>query len=85
MTRYAFGMSTAADRKRARAGWTGCVFRGPGALDARDRDARREAAEMDPLDRLALVWELSLEQYGGADDATMEPRLPRSAYLVVRR
>lgn len=61
------------------------MFRGPGANDAIAEDARREWAAMSPVDRLALTWELSLEQYGAADDATMEPRLPRSAYRVERR
>lgn len=78
-------MTNAADRKRARAAWTGRLFRGPRALDELESDALRDWAAMDPLDRLALTWELSLAQYGGADGTTVEPRLPRSAYRVERR
>jgi hypothetical protein len=40
---------------------------------------------MDPRDRLALAWQLSLEQFGGLDDSAVESRLPRSAYRVERR
>lgn len=83
--RYGEVMSDAAERKRARAAWSGRMFRGPGALEALDEDARRERAAMRPLDRLSLTWELSLEQYGAGDGTTVEPRLPRSAYRVERR
>lgn len=78
-------VSEATQRKRARAGWTGRVFRGPNALRDLDDDLRREHAAMVPEDRLALTWALSLEQYGGSDGTTMEPRLPRLAYRVERR
>jgi len=50
-----------------------------------EEDSILEWASMAPLDRMALVWELSLEQYGVADEASMEPRLPRSHYRLERR
>lgn len=84
--RYTSSMSDAAERKRRRAAdWSSQVFRGPGTLDALDADAETEWAKLTPAQRLALTWSLSLEQYGGADGTTMEPRLPRSAYRVERR
>ena len=49
------------------------------------RDDLLEWAAMEPRARLALTWELSLEQFGGADEGAVEPRLPRSAYRVERR
>jgi hypothetical protein len=48
-------------------------------------DALAEWAALEPTARLALSWQLSLEQYGGADVDPVEPRLPRSAYRVERR
>lgn len=54
-------------------------------LDALERDALDEWAAMGPLERLALAWELSLDQHGGLDESAVEPRLPRSAYRVERR
>lgn len=84
-SRYSSFMGDAEERKRARAAWTGQVFRGPGSLGALEAEALSAWAAMAPLDRLALTWELSLEQYGGSDGTTMEPRLPRSAYRLERR
>lgn len=84
--RYSLEVSNAAERKRRRmSAWTSEVFRGPGALAALEEDALEEWRAMDPLARLALAWQLSLEQYGGADVDAMEPRLPRSRYRVERR
>lgn len=77
-------MSDAAERRRMRAGWSSRVFRGDVHRPLED-DADAEWAALSPTDRLALVWELSLEQYGGPDDSKVEPRLPRSAYRVERR
>jgi hypothetical protein len=76
-------MSSADERKRARADWKVEVFRGPDALGDLERDARREWEAMAPVDRLALTWELSLAAHGLS--ASDEPRLPRSAYRVERR
>ncbi|MCA9591612.1 MAG: hypothetical protein KC657_40225 [Myxococcales bacterium] len=79
-------MSEAAERRRRRQlAWSSKVFRGPRADDAMELDALEEWAAMAPRERLALAWELSLDQYGGADDGAVEPRLPRSAYRVERR
>ena len=76
----------AAERRRKRlATWESRTFRGPHALAELERDALEEWAAMDPRERLALTWELSLDQYGGLDDNAVEPRLPRSAYRVERR
>lgn len=75
----------AAARKRARAlTWTSRLVRGPNANDELAREAQAEWLALPASEKLALVWELSLEQYGGGD-GEMEPRLPRSAYRVERR
>ena len=75
----------ASERKRRReATWSSHVFRGSDALDDMERDAFEEWQRLSPLDRLALTWSLSVEQYGGADEP-VERRLPRSAYRVERR
>jgi hypothetical protein len=61
------------------------MFRGPYAAKEMEADALAEWAAMDPCERLALTWQLSLEQYGGVDERAVEPRLPRSAYSLERR
>ena len=79
---------SADDRRRARAGWSSRVFRAGtalGALEALENDALDEWAALSPTERLALAWELSLAEYGGDHAASVEPRLPRSAYRVERR
>ena len=58
------------------------MVRGQDVHEELEEEALREWSAMTPIDRLALTWELSLEDYGVADDTTMEPRLPRSAYRV---
>lgn len=74
----------AGERRRKReATWSSRVFRGIDALDEMNRDAFAEWQRMSPLDRLALTWSLSVEQYGDADEP-VERRLPRSAYRVER-
>lgn len=79
-------MSDAAERRRRReATWTSRVFREGDVHEAMERDAEAEWSSMSPIERLALTWELSLEQYGGTDGDSVEPRLPRSAYRVERR
>ena len=79
-------MSDAAERRRKRGvEWHARVFRGDDVHAEMEQDALDEWAAMTPVDRLALVWELSLAQYGGADAQSMEPRLPRSAYRIERR
>lgn len=84
--RYLDPMSEAAARRvRRQREWTSAVFRGPRTLEAIELDALAEWAAMDPRERLALTWRLSLEQFGGGDDSAVEPRLPRSAYRVERR
>jgi len=84
--RYQWSMGEAAERRRRRAvAWTSKVFRAPHMLDAIEQDALDEWAAMQPVERLALAWELSLDQYGGVDDGAVEPRLPRSAYRIERR
>jgi hypothetical protein len=65
--------------------WTSKVYRGPDVHGEMERDDLDEWAAMDPIDRLALTWALSLEQFGGADDGSLLSRLPRSAYRVERR
>jgi hypothetical protein len=79
-------MSEAAERRRGRQrAWTSKTFRGPRAAEAMELDALDEWMVMDARERLALTWQLSLDQYGGVDDSAVEPRLPRSAYRVERR
>ena len=79
-------MSTPAERRaQRRRTWTAQLYTGPDALAAMERDDLAEWAAMSPVDRLALTWQLSLEQYGGDDVDALEPRLPRSAYRVERR
>ena len=79
-------MTDAAARRRHRErSWSAKLFQGPGTLEAMERDALDEWASLEPVYRLALTWELSLAQYGGAHADAMEPRLPRSAYRVERR
>ena len=84
--RYHRFMGEAAERRRRRqATWTSKVFRSPHTLEAIELDALDEWAKMQPAERLALAWELSLDQYGGVDGDAVEPRLPRSAYRIERR
>jgi hypothetical protein len=80
-------MSDATERRRKREEtWTARTFRGGDIHEALESDAEAEWARMSPVERLALSWQLSLEQYGGETDGeAMEPRLPRSAYRVERR
>lgn len=79
-------MSDAAERRRKReATWTARVFRGGDVHEALESDAESEWAGLTAGERLALAWQLSLEQYGGSDAESVEPRLPRSAYRVERR
>ena len=74
-----------AEARRARRGeWTSRVYRGPDVHAAMEADDLAEWAAMAPLDRLALVWQLSLEQEAILDDPA-SARLPRSAYRVERR
>ncbi len=83
---YLSPMDDAAARRRARQEtWQGQVFRGPDALARLEVDAEREWAAFTPVERLALVWELSVAQYGGSDGGSVESRLPRSAYRLERR
>jgi hypothetical protein len=78
-------MSDAEARRRARAStWTSRVYGGADVHAAMEDDDLAEWAAMTPLERLALVWELSLEQEGIQDDPA-SARLPRSAYRVERR
>jgi len=78
-------VSDAQTRRQARAAsWTSQVYRGPDVYAAMEADDLAEWAAMSPLARLALTWELSLEQEGITDDAA-SARLPRSAYRVERR
>ena len=78
-------MSSAESRRAARTAWTSLVFRGADVHAAIEADAFAEWSAMTPLERLALSWQLSLEQYGADDGTTVEPRLPRSAYRIERR
>ncbi len=79
-------VSDAAERRRKRqADWHARVFRGSNVHAEMEQDALDEWAALSSLERLALVWELSLAQYGGPDAESMEPRLPRSAYRIERR
>lgn len=81
-----FLMDDAAARRQKRSAmWTGEVYRGPAVHERLEDGARREWAEMAPLDRLALVWQLSLEQFGGGASDEVLARLPRSAYRLERR
>jgi hypothetical protein len=78
-------MSTPAERAaRRRRTWSAQLYT-VDAASAMERDDLAEWAAMEPSARLALAWQLSLEQYGGADADALEPRLPRSAYRVERR
>ncbi len=82
---YADCMSGAEARRRARAStWTSRVYRGPDVHRAMEDDDLAEWAAMTPVERLALTWQLSLEQEGIKDDPA-SARLPRSAYRVERR
>jgi len=82
---YARLMSDAETRRAARAAsWTSRVYRGPDVYEAMEAEDLAEWASMSPIARLALTWELSLEQEGITDDAA-SARLPRSAYRVERR
>jgi hypothetical protein len=65
--------------------WTSKVYRRGDVHAAMESDDLDEWAAMDPVDRLALTWELSLEHFGGDDDGSVLARLPRSAYRVERR
>ncbi len=59
-------MGEAAERRRHRqVAWTSKVFRAPHTLEAIERDALYEWAAMQPVERLALAWKVSLEQYLG--------------------
>jgi hypothetical protein len=79
-------MSEAAERRhRRQLEWSSKLFRGPCSLEALEGDALDEWAAMDPRERLALTWELSLAQHGEVDESAMESRLPRSAYRLQRR
>jgi hypothetical protein len=78
-------MSDAESRRRARATtWSSRVYRGPGVHEAMEADDLDEWANMDPIDRMALAWALSLEQEGIRDEPA-SARLPRSAYRLERR
>jgi hypothetical protein len=72
-------------RRQRRQTWTAKVYRGPGVHAAIEADDLAEWAQMDAVERLALTWALSLEQFGGTDDGALLRRLPRSAYRVERR
>lgn len=78
-------MSTAEERRAARSAWAVKVFQGKDVLAEIEADALAEWAAMTPEERLALGWQLSLEQGGDIDVDAVEPRLPRSAYRVERR
>jgi hypothetical protein len=81
---YASAMTDAQSRRSARAAtWTSKVYREPDVHDAMEADDLAEWAAMSPLERLALTWELSLQQEGITDDPA-SARLPRSAYRVER-
>jgi len=75
----------AEERRRKRRAWSARVFSGEGVHEDMEADALAEWAAMSATERLALAWELSLEQYGGDHDGSLQPRLPRSAYRVERR
>jgi hypothetical protein len=78
-------MSDADARRLARsATWTAHVYRASNVHDAMEADDLAEWAAMSPLERLALMWELSLQQEGIMDDPA-SARLPRSAYRLERR
>jgi hypothetical protein len=76
--------SNAEARRLARATWTSRVYRGSDVHAVMEADDLAEWAAMAPIERLALTWELSLEQEGIKDDPA-SARLPRSAYRVERR
>lgn len=71
-------------RAQRLATWASKAFSGADVHRELEDEALEEWAAMDPLDRLALTWQLSLEQFGGRD-GSVEPRLPRSAYRLERR
>jgi hypothetical protein len=78
-------MSDADVRRRARAAtWTSRVYRGPDVHAEMEADDLAEWASLSPAERMALTWQLSLEQEGITDDPA-SARLPRSAYRVERR
>jgi hypothetical protein len=74
---------TAAERKAARASWEARVFRN-GWQEMADYDAL--FWERIPVnERAEAVWELSKELHEIAHPEAHERRLPRSAYVLVRR
>jgi len=73
------------ERRKRRAAWSSKLFVGPDIHAQIEQDALLEWKAMTPLGRLALTWQLSLEQYGGTDATSMDPRLPRSCYRLERR
>jgi hypothetical protein len=76
-------MSSAAERKAARASWESKVFRG-GWEEMADYDALFWD-RIPVVERAEAVWQLSKELYELAQPGAHEPGLPRSALRIVRR
>jgi hypothetical protein len=78
--------STAAERRARRQGWASHLYEAHETAQATDDD-RRFWLSLDGLQRLELVWDLSVEAFGLAQGKVIDARarLPRADYVLQRR